>query len=97
MGEIFALMRIHREDDRLRNYRAGLIASATYNVAAAGSKRSVFMSPLDFFEGGKQTRRTRPVATDAVDEALNAELLRQFEEFQADFYAAKQQGRIRKK
>ena len=55
------------------------------------------MSPLDFFEGGKQRRRLRPIATDAVDTALNAELLHQFEEFQADFYVAKQQGRIRKK
>lgn len=91
-------MRIHREDDRLRNYRAGLIASAVYNVAAAGSSnRPTFMSPLDFFEGGKQRRRLRPIATDAVDTALNAELLHQFEEFQADFYVAKQQGRIRKK
>ena len=87
-------MRIHREDERLANYRAGLIASAVYNVAAAGSKHPTFMAPLDFFEGKSQRRR---ITADTVDVALNAELLNQFEAFQSDFYAARKQGRIKKR
>lgn len=80
------MLRVHREDERICNFRAGLVAAAIYNVAAAGTKRHKFLSPLDFFE-----RRASKQAMDP------AELLKNFEHFQQDFYAAKKQGRFKKK
>jgi hypothetical protein len=78
----------------MANYRAGLIASAVYNVAAAQHKNPKFKQPMDFFEGKPKPRHAvSPPGT--VDVALNTELLQQFEDFQQDFYAAKKQGRIR--
>ena len=69
-------MRVWREDQRNLNFRAGLIASAVYNVAPG--KRRKPINPMDFFEARS--------ATDAMQSP--EELLHGFQQFQSDLRMA---------